>query len=344
MKRTPTMGDVARLARVGKMTVSRVLNDHPHVTEKTRQRVFSAIAKLGYRPNEAARALRSERSKCIGLIVPSLLDSFFGICAHAIHELARERGYTVMTVASSDDPEVEAAEAEIMLRRKVDGIVVVPANHRRSSLTGKQFGHIPIVCFDRPVLRSSVDCVIVENEVGGNLAAQHLISHGHTRIAFVGPSADLFSIQQRQQGFRKTTKRAGLIAQEVSGMDSRQRAVELLGPLLSSKKAPTAIFTPNNVLTKFVLEALQTLQISVPEQVALVGFDDFELADVLKPTLTVVRQPAEDLGRTAANLLFQRLDSKDKSAPRHVTLPVELVVRNSCGCGAGRHFTASVRA
>jgi LacI family transcriptional regulator, galactose operon repressor len=345
MIRRATIGDVAQAAKVGKITVSRVLNGSSQVTEKTRRRVLKAVKKLGYIPNENARALRLQRSRVIGLIVPALLDHFFATCAHVIHETAQKRGYMVMTVSSNGDPETENAQIEAMLRRHIEGILLVPACSQRCDITGPQLWKIPVVAFDRPVPDGSQDSVIVENRQGAKLATEHLVSHGHRNIAFLGPSGKLFTICERLQGFREAAQENGIQTEEISLIDDLPQAIAALKSLLSGDNRPTALLTLNNVTTKLVVEALLELKVDVPGTFALIGFDDFEIAHVLQPPLTVVRQPVEEMARCAAELLFERLQPEgDAGAPKNIILPVELVIRQSCGCQRGTALAKSASA
>ena len=337
------MSDVARMAKVGKITVSRVLNDSPHVTDATRKRVFAAIKKLGYVPDESARTLRLQKSRCIGLILPSLLDHFFAICAHAVHECAQKHGYMVMTVCSNGDPETEAAQIQAMLRRRIDGIVIVPASSRKCILAAPEFCDAPAVAFDRPVPGGKQDYVVVENQRGAKLAVEHLIKHGHRRIAYLGPSGDFSTIRERLHGFRIAAKERGAETTETSCIDDLPQTIAALRTMLDGPAAPTAAFMPNNVTTKLVVEALQTLGVDVPSSLALVGFDSFELDHVVQPPLTVIAQPFEEMARQAAELLFERLENESTVIPqRKMKLPVALIVRESCGCTQQAKQTVAV--
>ena len=164
--RKPTMSDVARLAGVGTMTVSRVLSGTVRVSAETTQRVQTAIDQLKYRPNELARAFRGQRSHSIGLIIPYLYDPFFANCAHAVTAVAKEHGYSVIITTSGEDPDTEYAEAEHMLERHVDGLVVIPSKFRQTRLSRALFGKTPVVAFDRPVPDPSIDVVLVQNRPG----------------------------------------------------------------------------------------------------------------------------------------------------------------------------------
>ena len=334
MERKPTMNDVARVAGVGTMTVSRVLNGSANVTEETAERVYRAIEKLGYRPNEMARALRSLKSRTIGLIVPYLYDPFFATCAHAVNTVAREHGYSVILTTSNEDPAAEYTEAQSMLQRHVEGLVIIPADIRKSRVNQSDFAGTHIVTLDRPVHDERIDSVQVQNQSGARRAVQHLIQqHGHKRVLFLGFNKNLYTVHARFEGYRRAMLEKRLDPESTFDCSSEEVTAELVSNYLRSKNPPTAFFTANNLTTRYVLRALLENGIRVPEEIALIGFDDFELAEILHPTLTVVRQPASELGRVAANLLFDRIKRGEfPEEGTKIVLPVELVIRRSCGC------------
>src|ERR1700722_4679816 len=174
----PTMSDVARLAGVGTMTVSRVLNGTVGVTEETARRVHKAIEQLKYRPNHLARVFRSQRSQTIGLIIPYLYDPFFANCAHAVTTVAKEHGFSVIITTTDENPDTEYLQVEQMLERHVDGVVIIPAHRTESRLTRAVFGRTPVVAFDRPVSDPALDVVLVQNTAGSRRVTEHLIEHG----------------------------------------------------------------------------------------------------------------------------------------------------------------------
>jgi LacI family transcriptional regulator len=328
------MTDVAKAAAVSTMTVSRVLNKNPHVTEDTRRLVLAVVEKLHYQRNELARSLREQRTRQIGILIPNLFDPFFANCAHAVSLVAKQHHYTVVIATSSEDPDDEFAEARRMVNRHVEGVVVIPAAHGRaaSRLLSPEFHHLPLVSLDRPLDGSRCDSVLVQNKRGGQLATQHLIRRGHRRIACVSLGSHLYTMRMRQQGYRDAMAAAGLKADVHTVTDMPETTDAAIRKLVQSKRPPTALFCTNNLVTRHVLQALQSLNIHWPEPIALVGFDDFETASLLQPGVTVVRQPVELLGCAAAEALFARLaEGKRNSPPKCIVLPVELVVRGSCG-------------
>jgi len=337
----PTMSDVARLAGVGTMTVSRVLSGTVRVSADTARRVQAAIDQLNYRPNELARAFRGQRSRSIGLILPYLYDPFFATCAHAVTTVAKEHGYSVIMTTSDEDPDTEYVEAEQMLQRHVEGLAIIPARLRKSRLTRALFGKTPVVAFDRPTGDPSLDVVLVQNTSGSRLIVEHLIEHGHKRIGFMGLSRTLFTIDARFLGYRRALRAAGLTEDAFFGCESQENTLRTIDAKLKGSNPPTAFFASNNLATRYVFAALLHLGVKVPGEVALVGFDDFDLAELTSSPLTVVRQPAAEMGRVAANLLFDRIargEAQEKGAK--IVLPVEIVLRRSCGC---KHRTPVIR-
>ncbi len=331
--RKPTMSDVARLAGVGTMTVSRVLSGTVRVSAETTQRVLTAIEQLKYRPNELARAFRGQRSHSIGLIIPYLYDPFFANCAQAVTAVAKEHGYSVIITTSDEDPDTEYAEAEHMLERHVDGMVVIPSRFRQTRLSRALFGKTPVVAFDRPVPDPSLDVVLVQNTAGARRIVEHLIEHGHKRIAYMGLSRTLFTINTRFLGYRRAMQVAGLAEDATFDCNSEEVTLGILKEKLSGKDAPTAILTSNTLATRYVLSSIAHLGVKVPNDLAFTGFDDFDLAEFTSPPLTVVRQPAQEMGRVATSLLFDRIARGEiPQTGNRIVLPIEIVLRRSCGC------------
>ena len=330
------MRDVADLAGVGTMTVSRVLNRTAPVSEETSTRVFQAIEQLNYKPNQLARALRGSRSNTIGLMVPYLHDSFFAECTHGVGLAARERSYSVILTTTQESRETVLEEARQMVLRGVDGLLIIPSVRGTLEFSKPELQQVPIVTLDRPL--AGFDSVVVENAAGTRLAVEHLISHGHRQIAFIGLARSLYTMRLRFEGYQTAMHDAGLDPDAHFSVNSQELMTSLFRELLARPHPPTAVFTANGLTTRFALESLARLGVVVPDHVALIGFDDFQLADILQPALTVVRQPTQEVGRKAAELLFRRLDADvSKHTPRSIMLPVELVLRRSCGCSAGAH-------
>ncbi|WP_213807221.1 LacI family DNA-binding transcriptional regulator [Granulicella sp. dw_53] len=336
-----TLADVARAAGVAPMTVSRFLNQHPNISEKTARKVSAAIERLGYSPNVAARMLMGQPSNAIGLIVPNLGDPFFAEVAHNIQEIAREHGLLVWVAASNSNQETEFAILRQMRQHCVDGMLLI-------ATPGKlKFEHgngTPIVLLDRPVENSGCDVVLVENRRGSMEAVTHLLSHGYKRILCISSDCEkIYTTQERIAGYEDAMRSHGLKFEAILQAETAESIRIYLEQALAGAAPPEAIFTTNNVTTSHVMEAIQELNLSIPDDMALIGFDDFELASLLRPSLTVVRQPAADLGRQAARLLFKRICSDETLTSISLLLPATLILRASCGCPDSRFLSSSVQ-
>ena len=330
----PTVADVARAAGVGAITVSRFVNGTSYVSAEKKKKIQAAINKLGYRPNLAARILKGQRAKVIGLIIPDLSDPFFAKCASAIENYAYTRGYMTLIVTSKRTQDIQENETAMLIGQQIAGLIVTPS-HSHERLLDVVQGSVPIVALDRPLEGIISDEVVVENLGGAQTAVGHLIWHGHKRIACVGYDKNYYSISQRILGYTTTMQGARLKPDLYVDANSIEDMVKIVRQWKKARDRPTAIFALNNVTTRHLLEALRLADLPIPEKMALVGFDDFELAGLLSPSLTVVRQPATGLGMQAARILFERIDAHDQQESSFgvkLVLPVEFVIRNSCGC------------
>ncbi len=335
MKRT-TIRDVAREAGVGLMTVSRVLNGNKNVTQKTERKVRAAMLRVGYRPNEAARMLKGRASKTIGLLAP-YLDEFFGACFHAVQEVAASEGYMTLVGASERKGAQELDQAREMLSRSVAGLLIATSNGTSDSYAGAEFAGCPIVAFDRPLNRADVDSVLAENRGGTREAVEHLIGHGHKHILCIGFDAAAYTVQERIAGYIDAMRNAGLKPEVHDDLETAESIKQLIAHKWQSKRRPTAVFTTQYLSSVNTVNAVMQQGLQIPRDIALIGFDDFKLAQVLHSPLTTVAQSAEEIGRRSAEMLFSRLRSENEgehatSRGTKIVFPTRLVIRNSCGC------------
>ncbi len=338
-ERPPTIREVAKLAHVGLMTVSRVINNHPRVRPSTLKKVNAAIATLGYQKNEAARLLKGQRATMIGLIVPDLSDSFFAACAHTIQQIARAHGYMTLVAASERDSELEIQQAELMASRKLAGLLVVTSTKDGDErLQQLQKTGLAIVAFDRPLAGAQTDAVVVENRAGAEEAVRHLIGHGHKHIACVGYDESVYAVRERVEGYKAAMHSAGLkpmLALGMGTMEATRKWVEQA--MAKADGRPTAVFALNHRTATYLLRLFAEAGIRVPQDVALVGFDDFDLSTLVSPPLTTVAQSPAELAKRAMALLIERIDHHKQGTefvPAKIVLPVTLRVRASCGCKA----------
>ncbi|MGI4831654.1 MAG: LacI family DNA-binding transcriptional regulator [Janthinobacterium lividum] len=325
---------MAAAAGVAPMTVSRYLNQHPNVTDKTARKVAGAIKQLGYTPNVAARILMGQPSNTIGLIVPTLADSFFSEIAHNVQAVARERGKLVWVASSDSDSSIEASVLEQMKQHHVDGILLVPVASKLQDPLSSD--NIPMVALDRP-LENSSDVIVVDNRGGSSKLIEHLISHGYKRILCI--SADppsIYTIGERIAGYQDAMRKHRLKSTVRSSLSTKEMLGKQVRAAMKATVPPQAIFCTNNITTIHLLETLLEDGKVLPQDVAVGGFDDFELASFIRPGVTVVRQPAAELGQQAARVLLNRLAGKDTRGGGITTvLPTTLVIRGSCGCTPG---------
>ena len=316
------MRDVAERAGVSLKTVSRVINAEAGVTPATAERVTAAIAELGFERNDLAASLRHGRSShTLGLVIEDVANPFYSVIAQAVEAVARERGFLLITTSAGEDAERERELVAALLRRRVDALLIVPAGPDHRYLASSTHA----VFLDRPPLGIDADTVLLDDVGGARSAVEHLIAHGHTRIACVADDADLYTMRERITGYRDALQAAGIEpdpALLLTGSSDVAAAQAAVARLLALPDRPTAIFTANNRNTVGALHALG----DVPDPPALAGFDDFELADLLGTT--VVRADPWKLGEQAAALAFARLDG-DERPPITVTIPTELVARGS---------------
>jgi LacI family transcriptional regulator len=323
----PTMKDVAARAGVGLKTVSRVVNGEAGVTPDTTQRVQAAIDALGFRRNDSARILRKGRTASIGLVLEDLGDPFYSSLSRAVEEVARENGSLLFTGSSDEDPERERELTLAFCARRVDGLVIVPTSFDHRYLAPEMEAGIASVFVDRPAERIDADAVLIDNADGVRQGVTHLIRHGHRRIAFIGDQPRIHTAAERLRGYRETMLDAGLPVDEAwisMGSTAPERVRAELTRMTEGPDPVTALFSGNNRVTVTALRVLA----AAPRPMALVGFDDFELADLLSPGVTVVAQDPARLGRTAAELLFRRLEGEPGPAHR-IELRGRLIARGS---------------
>lgn len=332
-RKPPTIMDVAREAGMGIMTVSRVLNGHRSVTDETRKRILAAIARIGYRPNEAARLLAGRKAQTIGLIVPDLSDVFFASCCHRVQEVARSHGYLTLVVASERSQALELEEASHMASRKVAGLLIAPSGEDDTKLRALYSSETPIVAFDRPLGHVKADAVVAENQGGAEQAVRHLIDHGHRNILCVGYDKQVYTIHERVLAYKSTMRKARLKALYHGDIATVESFADVLKRLLRTRDRPTAMFCLNHRTTVQALQVMKRLGQRIPQDIALVGFDDVDLSNVLTPTLTTVSQSPLDLGYHAATLLFDRIHHPEKQDGfETIVLPAKLMIGESCGC------------
>jgi LacI family transcriptional regulator len=324
------------------MTVSRVINHPARVAPATRERVERAIRDLGFVPNVLARQLLRGRTHTIALLVSDISNPFFTQIARGVEDVAQRNGYTVIFGNSDESAEKELQYLHALLGRRVDGLLIAAAgNASRATLELLTQRGTPLVLIDRAIDGIAADLVIGDNAGGAQTLTQHLLKLGHHRIGLINGRRDVSTARDRQRGYEQALRASGiepdtaLIVESNYRRDGGYRAMRQLLALPADRR-PTAIFACNNFLAVGAVEALREAQLAAPDDLALVSFDDLELASALDPFLTVVAQPARSFGTIGAQFLFERLEGGAALAPRRVVLTPELIVRRSCGALLGK--------
>jgi LacI family transcriptional regulator len=331
-----TIRDVASHAGVSPMTVSRVMNESPRVSDETRRRVQASIAKLGYVPNRLARGLIQRKTGALGVIVPDVANPFFTLVVRGVEEVAWRAGYHVMLCDTQGDLERERGYVEDMLAFQVEGVLIAPVSDRsRPHARILERNNVPFVLIDRSIAGFEGDLVQGDSIAGARRLVEHLIGLGHRRIGMITESAEVSTARDRLQGYQEAHAQAGLeldpeLVAESSAIDP-DAARDASARLLAIADPPTAIFAVNNIAVVGVAEAARQRQLDIPSDLALVCFDDIEHVSRLYPFLTVMAQPAETYGTIATQLLLDRFSGRIGKRRRIVVLPPDFIVRLSSG-------------
>jgi LacI family transcriptional regulator len=308
-----------------------VVNREAGVSEELVARVSRAAEQLDYRPNLTASNLRraDQRTGTIGLLVEDVANEFFASIHRGVEEVARERGVAVIAASLDRDPALERDLVAAFASRRVDGLILAPTASEQGYLTNELRSGWPMVCIDRQPRGVDIDAVVTDNREAAAAGVAHLIAHGHTRIGFIGGQSTLSTEQARYSGYVDAMAGAGATVRPEwvhHGAQDSDQAQEVALALLRLDEAPTAIFSGQNLITMGTVRALRIL--GLQHRVALVGFDDFQLADLLDPAITVVAQDARAIGHLAGELLFRRMENSDLQATTHV-VPCTLIIRGS---------------
>jgi len=329
----PKIDDIARNAGVSAATVSRVLNGRSTVSEELRERVLTAVAKLGYEPNLLARGLRTRRTYVLGLVIPNIANSYFTDIARAAEDVALRAGYVVIVCSSDGDLGKEQRSLDVFRNRMVDGVMVAVADWQRSSLSALIDSEVPVVLIDRCLDGAALDSVTVDVRRGAYSAVSLLAERGYRRIAMLGGPANISTAAEKLEGYREAMRDYGLpITEEqlVAGDYTEAAGLDLGRRLLSLAEPPEAVLVANNLMTQGFCAAVRESGVRVPHDVAFVGFDDSAWASLVVPPVTVVDQPTYELGKTATEMLLQRVNGECLDVPRHVVLRTRLIIRGSC--------------
>lgn len=324
--------DVAKLAGVSIATVSRVLNGRDHVHKDVANRVRMAAQELQYQPSRAARALRAKQATIIGLLITDIQNPFFTALVRGVEDVAQRNGYSLILCNSDEDPQKERRYIEVLCAERVAGAIVVPAREQQHALKLFRDHHIPLVTVDRRSKDEESDAVLVDNVRGAREATAHLLANGYRRIGIISGPATTTTGRERLEGYRQALHEAGIEhdpSLERIGSFKEESGRQLTYELLDVVKPIDALFISNNLMTLGALAALNECKLRIPDDIAVVSFDEMPWASLNMVSLTTVTQPVYEIGSTAALRLFQRLQNPKAFTRQEIVLAPTLQIRNS---------------
>ncbi len=327
----PNIKDVAKRAGVAPITVSRVINNSGYASDATRKRVEDAVAELGYVPNTLARGLRSKRTNTLALVMTDITNPFFTMIARGVEDAASAAGFTVIFCNTDESETEEEKYTQILAQKQVDGVLLIPACSNPASVEFLQAKAIPVVLIDRSVAGVQADQVRCDSENGAYELTKLLIELGHEHISIIIGPQGVSTSDDRVAGYRQALSEASLEDNEHAyyGSFTQASGYELATQALTQNPKPTALFGANNFIAIGIMKALRDAGVQVPEDIAVVGFDDLPTALVVDPFLTVAAQPAYEMGKKATELLLTRLSSESPDESQEIILPTKIIERQS---------------
>ncbi len=326
-----TIKDIANKANVSYGTVSRALNNKYGVKKETRERVLAVAVKMGYSPNAIARGLVKKSTHSIGLVIPDILNPFYPGVACGIEEKALKSGYSVFFCNTNHDKKREIQSLKLLAEKRVDGIILAPGLEDSNVPDSLANGDIPIVHICKRFVEPSKSFVVIDDERGGFLATKHLIEQGYKKIGFIGAKDQAFNLDERFEGYKQAFQKYGLQIDEryiYSSDFKRQTGYRIVRRMLADGDYPRAIFAENDLLALGVIQAIREAGLSIPDDIAVVGFDDIPFAAFPEVQLTTIRQPKHEMGEIAVSILLDQM-SGHNAEPRKVILEPRLIVRKS---------------
>ena len=328
-----TINDVAKKAQVSISTVSRVLNGTAFVNSEVKKRVEDAMQELDYQPSPAARSLRVNRSRIIGLLISDIQNPFFMSLIQGVEDEAHRNGYSLLLCNSNEDPHKEQQYLNVLCAERVAGAIIVPTRERLDAeIASFHARNIPLIAVDRRIKNNSVDAVLVDNKLGAREAVAHLISNGYQRIGAITGPKTVTTGQERLEGYRQALQEAGIPYDPSltrSGTFRKESGQHFAEELLAITPSIDALFVGNNMMAMGALEAIHQRNLQVPEDIAFVGYDELPWVAPGFGSLTTVAQPVYELGSTAALRLFRRLQKTAPYSRQEVILTPTLTIRDS---------------
>lgn len=335
MKKRKTLRDVADLAGVSTATVSYVINKTKKVSPEVERKVMDSMKALDYHPDMIAKSLRLQESKLIGLMISDIANSFFASVVRGIEDELIESGYNVLLGNSDSDVEKEKKYLNILLGKRVDGLIISAAGNTNSYFQNLKNTGVPAVYLNRSPAFTNLDTVTTDNFGGSYKAVEHLIDHGHTKVGVITGIQSVNTGRERFLGYKQALADNDIELNDhwvKEGDFTIESGYIKMKELMEQDEPPTAVFVSNNFMSLGVYQYIKEMYLCVPEKVAIIGFDDPEWSTVVEPKLTAVEQPAYEQGVQAARLILEKISGKNPNSQQAITLNPRLILRQSCGC------------
>ncbi|MBP3950017.1 LacI family DNA-binding transcriptional regulator [Bacillus suaedae] len=326
-----TIEDVAKLAGLSRSTVSRVLNNHPYVTDEKKRLVYEAMKQLEYYPNSSAQRLRTQKTDTIAVLVPRLTNPFFPFLIEGLEMIAVKYGFQLLICQTHHDKEKELSFLNLLLTKQVDGLIFTAIENDWATIDSfKTYG--PMILCNEYMSEATVPIVRLDQVKGSYLGTRHLIEKGHKEIAYCGGTSSELGID-REQGFRKALAESGLVVNEkwlFRDLYSIECGKTLLRKLVEMDHRPSAIFTGSDEVAAGIIREAKNHKIRIPNELAVIGFDDQPIAELLEPSLTTIRQPTRDMGMKTMELMLAMLANPNMNEARQIIeLPIQVISRES---------------
>lgn len=328
--RRPTVLDVAKVAAVSPSTVSRCLRGGGYVSEDVRRRVAEAVEFLHYEPNDIARSLRGDRTNSIGAVFPQIANPFFSRCVQKIELEATRQGYSVILLTHQEDPERQSRQLAVLRRARIDGVILTAAPGTNMDALRREIADIPIVALDRPLWHDA-DVIMLQHRRAAFQATLHLLGHDLRHVACVTANPSVYSFKERIDGYTQAMQESGRQPTVIAAPDYNELEAKIRAAVLA-KPAIDAVLTLSNMATVSALKAVQSAAGKRRRPLALIGFDDVDLATLVQPSLTVMVQPTEQMAHDSVELLFSRISNSGPPDVRRIQSEGILICRQSCGC------------
>jgi len=343
IRKKPTIKDIAKIAKVSPTAVSMALNDRPRIGQETRKRILRIVKELNYQPNFVARSLVNKRSNTIGLIITTIINPFYPELAKGIEDKAMEFGYNIILCSTNYDLKLEKYYINMLRSKGVDGIIFSSVEINDPNIKPLIEDHFPFILVNRRIhnrfIAKKIDYIVLDNFLGGYIAMEHLLKLGHHRIGIIAGALNISTAVERTEGVKKSLKDYGIKLDPNLMMEcnfSKELAYHATKKFPSMKTPPTAIFAENDYMALGVREALLDSGLKIPENMALVGFDDIASAALRGVEITTVSQKKYEMGALAVKILIDKIKNGTPAGVNQIILEPELIIRNSCGyrlCG-----------